>query len=57
MTCAERKVKTFALECVPELFLHAIIDWAKSRLRFSLACDQVLYFVCKLVWVALIVLV
>lgn len=40
-----------------ELFLHAIIDWAKSRFRFSIACDQVLHFACKLVWAALVVLV
>ena len=40
-----------------ELTLHAIIDWAKSRLRFSLAFDQFLHLACKLVWAALVVLV
>ena len=39
-----------------ELIFHAIIDWAKSRLRFSLACDQALHVACKLVWAALVVL-
>ena len=33
-----------------ELVLHAIIDWSKSRFRFSLACDQALHIVCKIVW-------
>ena len=33
-----------------ELVLHAIIDWSKSRFRFSLACDQVLHIACKCVW-------
>ena len=33
-----------------ELVFHAIIDWSKSRFRFSLACDQVLHIACKCVW-------
>ena len=33
-----------------ELVFHAIIDWSKSRFRFSLACDQALHIVCKIVW-------
>lgn len=39
-----------------ELIFHAIIDRAKSRLRFSLAYDQALHVACKLVWAALVVL-
>ena len=35
-----------------ELVLHAIIDWSKSRFRFSLACDQALHVACKFVWAA-----
>ena len=33
-----------------ELVLHAIIDWSKSRFRFSLTCDQALHIACKCVW-------
>ena len=33
-----------------ELVLHAIIDWSKSRFRFSLLCDQALHIACKCVW-------
>ena len=35
-----------------ELVFHAIIDWSKSRFRFSLACDQALHVACKFVWAA-----
>ncbi|TCD58964.1 DUF3307 domain-containing protein [Synechococcus sp. BS56D] len=37
-----------------EMFVHAIIDWLKVRLRFSLATDQCLHLFCKLIWVGLI---
>ena len=40
-----------------ELVFHAIIDWSKSRFRFSLACDQALHVACKLLWAALVVTV
>ena len=40
-----------------ELVFHAIIDWSKSRFRFSLACDQVLHIACKFVWAAQVVTV
>lgn len=36
-----------------ETVLHAIIDWSKGRLRFSLALDQSLHLACKLLWVGL----
>jgi len=38
-----------------ETLLHAIIDWLKGRLRFSLGLDQALHLLCKLIWVGLIV--
>ena len=40
-----------------ELVFHAIIDWSKSRFRFSLACDQVLHVACKFVWASQVVTV
>ena len=40
----------FPLLGLVELVLHAIIDWSKSRFRFSLLCDQALHIVCKCVW-------
>ena len=38
-----------------ETVLHAIIDWSKGKFRFSLALDQSLHLVCKLLWVCLVV--
>jgi hypothetical protein len=35
-----------------ETLLHAIIDWLKGRLRFSLLLDQALHLIAKLAWVA-----
>jgi len=33
---------------------HILIDWSKSKFRFSLAADQVLHLACKCLWVLLI---
>ena len=40
-----------------EVLLHAMIDLAKPRFRFSLALDQLLHLVCKLVLATPVVLV
>ena len=37
-----------------EMLLHAIIDWAKIRFRFTLALDQCFHLLCKLIWVGLL---
>ena len=37
-----------------EMFLHAIIDWAKIRFRLTLVLDQSLHFLSKLIWVGLL---
>lgn len=39
-----------------ETALHAIIDLMKARLRFSLALDQTLHILCKLIWAVVIAL-
>ena len=39
---------------VLETLLHAIIDWAKIRFRFSLTLDQILHLSCKFIWVFLL---
>lgn len=39
---------------VAEMLTHAIIDWSKGRMRFSLALDQSAHLACKLIWVGLI---
>ncbi len=41
---------------VAETVAHAIIDWLKGRLHFSLALDQSAHLACKLIWVCLIYL-
>ena len=33
-----------------EWILHALIDWLKSRLMFSLLLDQALHVCCKIAW-------
>ena len=38
-----------------ETLLHAIIDWSKGRMHFSLALDQGFHLACKVLWVCLIV--
>jgi len=53
---AEALITTIALPGLAELLLHAIIDLARARLRFSMAFDQCLHLACKLVWALLIVL-
>ena len=40
-----------------EMFLHAIIDWAKIRFRLTLAVDQSFHLLCKLIWVSLLLTV
>jgi hypothetical protein len=40
---------------VAEWIAHWLIDWAKCRWRLSLAQDQALHIVCKLVWVGWLV--
>ena len=40
-----------------EMFLHAIIDWAKIRFRLTLVLDQCLHLLCKLIWVSLLLAV
>ena len=40
-----------------EMFLHAIIDWAKIRFRLTLMLDQSLHLLCKLIWVSLLLAV
>jgi len=37
-----------------ELVLHCIIDWAKSRGLFGLCFDQLLHFLCKIGYVAVL---
>lgn len=37
-----------------EALAHAVIDWGKCRLRYSLALDQALHLLCKLAWVGLL---
>ena len=49
-------ITTIPLLGLAELLLHAIIDLAKARLRFSMAFDQCLHLACKLVWALLLVL-
>ena len=34
-----------------ETLMHAILDWLKGRYRFTLAWDQSLHVLCKLIWV------
>lgn len=38
-----------------EWLAHALIDFAKCRRMFSLAVDQLLHILCKLLWVAIAV--
>ena len=40
---------------VMETLLHAMIDGLKSRFGFTLALDQSLHLLCKLVWVLLLI--
>ena len=40
-----------------EMFLHAIIDWAKIRFRLTLLQDQGLHLFCKLIWVSFLLAV
>ena len=40
-----------------EMFLHAIIDWAKIRFRLTLLQDQSLHLFCKLIWVSFLLAV
>jgi len=40
---------------VAEWIAHWLIDWLKCRLRMSLALDQALHILCKLVWVGWLV--
>jgi len=35
---------------LPEVGLHALIDWCKCRGRISFAADQLLHLACKLLW-------
>ena len=39
-----------------EWILHALIDWLKSRLMFSLLLDQTLHVCCKFVWISAFIL-
>ena len=34
---------------------HALIDWLKGRLMFSLFVDQALHVACKIVWILVLV--
>jgi len=34
-----------------EMLVHALIDYGKCRLHYSLMVDQVLHWACKVVWV------
>nr|WP_186481638.1 DUF3307 domain-containing protein [Synechococcus sp. NOUM97013] len=34
-----------------EMIFHAAIDYGKCRFRYSLAADQLMHVVCKVVWV------
>lgn len=38
-----------------EWAFHALIDWLKGRLMFSLFVDQVLHIGCKIVWILALV--
>jgi hypothetical protein len=40
-----------------EVVAHFLIDYGKCRLGYSLLLDQSLHLFCKLVWVALLILV
>ena len=39
-----------------ELGAHFAIDYGKCRLRYSLLVDQICHLICKLLWVAVLVL-
>ena len=36
---------------------HALIDWQKGRLMFSLFVDQALHVACKIVWILAVILI
>ena len=38
-----------------EWAVHALIDWLKGRLMFSLFVDQALHVGCKIVWILVLV--
>ena len=38
-----------------ETLIHAILDWLKGRYRFTLAWDQSLHVLCKLIWVLILI--